>query len=220
MIGQVAPSLAGLEPAFRASAGELGLWSASRLFVNAAWEAGGAAAVVALDEDLGGDYPVLEAVARRAIAAGRAVPPPAMTALLTLLADLRRIVVVGLEADVLGPLADRMPAGVEIQALVDATFPVDDVRLRASWTPRVRLTDVGSFHHAAGGRSALVTCLYGADNFSAVVAPVWLRVHSPDVRLLFRSLIGVNVAGPRMGAYPRWLSETTPADFTDVVSAG
>lgn len=214
-----AASLSGLEPAFRACAGELGLWSAARLFVNAAWEAGGADAVTALDEDLGGDYPVLEAVAQRALAASRPLPPPGVEALVTLCADLRRVVVVGIEADVLGPLADRLPATTDIQALVDATFPVDAVRLTASWTPRVRLTDVGAFHRAAGGRSALVTCLYGADDYTAVVAPVWLRVHSPDIRLLFRSLVGVNLAGPRMGAYPRWLGETATADFTDLVAA-
>ncbi len=219
MSGSAASSLAGLEPAFRACAGELGLWSAARLFVNAAWDAGGAAAVTALDEDLGGDYPVLETVAQRALAMQRAVPPPGLAALMALCADLRRVVVVGIEADVLGPLADRLPAAIDIQALVDATFPVDAARLAASWLPRVRLTDVGAFHRAAGGRSALVTCLYGSDDYTAVVAPAWLRAHSPDIRLLFRNLVGVNLAGPRMSAYPRWLGETATSDFTDLVVA-
>lgn len=215
----VAP-LSGLEPAFRVCAGELGLWSASRLFVNAAWAAGGAAAVGALDDDLGDGFPVVDEVVRRVLAAGAPLAPPVIDTVLERCADLRRLVVVGVEADLLGPLADRLPSTVEVLALFDATFPVDPARVRAAWTPRVGLTDVGDFQGAAGGRSGLITPVYGADAFRAAVAPVWLRVHSPDVRMLFRRLIGIDVVGARMTSYPRWLGETESADFTDLVKAG
>lgn len=219
MTGAMAAPLSGLEPAFRVCAGELGLWSAARLYVNAAWAAGGAAAVAGLDDDLGGAYPVLEEVARRALERHGPVPPPGAAGVIAACADLRRIVVVGVEADVLGPLVDVLPEAVEVLAIYDATFPVDEARVRASWTPRVEIVDVGAFHRAAGGRSALLTCVYGADAFRAVVAPIWLRVHSPDVRLLFRRLIGVDLAGARMASYPRWLGETATADFTELVAA-
>ncbi|MBP7776693.1 MAG: hypothetical protein KA371_06155 [Acidobacteria bacterium] len=211
--------LSGLEPAFRVCAGELGLWSAARLFVNAAWEAGGADAVGALDDDLGGGFPVVDEVVRRVLANQAPLVPPALDAVVERAADLRRLVVVGVEADLLGPLVDRLPPAVEVFAIFDATFPVDLARVGAAWIPRVRLTNIGDFEHAAGGRSGLISPVYGADAFRAAVAPVWLRVHSPDVRLLFRRLIGVDLVGARMASYPRWLGETDSADFTDLVTA-
>jgi hypothetical protein len=195
----------------------MGLWSAARLFANAAWDAGGAAAVRALDEDLGGDYPVVEEVVRRVLAAGKRLAPPGAAAVVARCEGLRRLVVVGVEADLLGGILERLPPATEVIALFDSTFPVDAARVQASWTPRVRLEDVGSFQQAAGARSGLLTAAYGADEVRAVVAPVWLRVHSPDVRLLFRRLIGMDLVGGRMAGYPRWLGETPRDDFTDMV---
>jgi len=211
------PSLTGLDPAFRACAGELGIWSAARLFVNAAWDAGGAGAVAAVDADLGGEYPVVDDVARRVLTGHAPLPAPVVDAVLERCAGLRHLVVVGVEAALLGPLADRLPATVDIVALFDATFPIDESRVRASWTPRVRLADLASFQQAAGARSALLTPVYGADGFRAVVAPIWVRVHSPEVRPRFRRLIGVNLVGGRMAAYPRWLSDVPSLDFTDLI---
>lgn len=215
-----AAPLAGLEPAFRVCAGELGLWSASRLFVNAAWEAGGAEAVRALDDDLGDAYPVVDDAVRRVLQREAPLPVPTVEAVVERCRDLRRLVVVGVEADLLGPIVDRLPASVEVTALFDQTFPVEPARVAASWAPRVQLTDVGAFQQSAGGRSGLLTWVYGADRFRAVVAPIWLRVHSADVRLLFRRLVGVDLLGGRMASYPRWLGETETADFTDLVEAG
>jgi hypothetical protein len=200
--------LAGLEPAFRACAGELGVWSAARLFVNAAWAAGGSAAVTALDGDLGDRYPVVDDVARRVVTQQAPLASPAVDAVLERCAGLRHLVVVGVESELLGPLVDRLPDAVNVVALFDATFPIDEARVRASWTPRVRLVDLGSFQQAAGARSAMLTSVYSADAYRAVVSPVWVRAHSPDIRLLFRRLIGVNLVGARMASYPRWLAET------------
>lgn len=211
--------MSGLDPAFRACAGELGLWSAARLFVNAAWDAGGDDAVVALDEELGDGFPVLEHVAGRVRATRASLSPPRLDALIGACDGLRHVVMIGVEADILSALVARLPHDVDIVALFDATFPVDRMRVTASWAPRVRLLDLGSFQQAAGARSALVTTVYGADDFHAVVTPAWVRAHSQDVRLQFRRLIGVNIVGTRMAAYPRWLSETPRADFTTLLEA-
>jgi len=212
--------LAGLEPAFRACAGELGIWSAARLLVNAAWDAGGVPAVEALNDDLGVDYPVVDDVARRVLHGRAPLAPPAIAPVLERCAGLRHLAVIGVEAEILGPLVDRLPVEVEVVAVFDATFPIDEARVHASWAPRVRLVDLNAFQQVAGARSGLVTTVYGADDFRAAVVPAWVRAHSPDVRPLFRRLIGVNVIGARMASFPRWLSETPRADFTDMVVTG
>lgn len=212
-------ALSGLEPAFRTCAGELGMWSAARLFVNATWDAGGAQAVAALNDDLGDDYPVFDEVARRILDGHAPLAAPNIDAVVERCADLRRIVLVGVESEILGPLVDRLPADIELATLFDTTFPIDEARVRASWSSRVRLVDFGTFQYAAGARSALLTAVYGADAFHAAVVPTWARAHSPDVRPLFRRLMGVNLIGTRMASYPRWLSETPCADFTDLIDA-
>lgn len=211
--------MSGLVPAFQQSAGELGLWSAARLFVNAAFAAGGLEAIQTIDDALGDDHPVLEHVAQQALTTQAPVAPPPLDAVIDRCAGLRRIVVVAIEAEVLAVLVERLPADVDLIAIPDTMFPADRARLEASWTPRVRLTDLGAFQGAGGARSALLTPVYGADDFHAVVTAAWVRAHSRDVRLQFRRLIGVNLVGPRMAAYPRWLSETDRADFTDLVEA-
>lgn len=209
--------MSGLAPAFHQSAGELGLWSAARLFVNAAFAAGGLDAVRSVDDALGDDHPVLEHVAQRALQTRMPVPSPLLDGVIARCAGLRRLVMVGIEAEVLGGVIERLPADVDIVAIPDTMFPADRDRLVASWTPRVRLTDLGVFQAAGGARSALLTPVYGADDFHAVVTAAWVRAHSRDVRLQFRHLIGVNLVGARMAAYPRWLSETDRADFTELL---
>ncbi len=204
MTPEATTPLSGFEPAFRTCAGELGVWSAARLFVNAAWAAGGETAVEALHDDLGLRYPVVDDVARRVLTVRAPLGPPRVDGVLARCEGLRALVVVGVEAALLGPV-------------FDSTFPVDATRVQASWAPRVRLADLASFQRAAGSRSALVTPVYGADVFRAVVAPIWVRAHGPEVRLQFRRLIGVNLVGPRMAAYPRWLIDTPADDFTDLV---
>ncbi|MCC7181117.1 MAG: hypothetical protein IT177_22250 [Acidobacteria bacterium] len=217
MTPEATTPLSGFEPAFRTCAGELGVWSAARLFVNAAWAAGGETAVEALHDDLGLRYPVVDDVARRVLTVRAPLGPPRVDGVLARCEGLRALVVVGVEAALLGPVVDSLPPQVDVVALFDSTFPVDATRVQASWAPRVRLADLASFQRAAGSRSALVTPVYGADVFRAVVAPIWVRAHGPEVRLQFRRLIGVNLVGPRMAAYPRWLIDTPADDFTDLV---
>ncbi len=193
------------------------MWSTARLFVHAAWDAGGAEAVTALDDDLSGDFPVVDAVVHRVLATGGPLPTPDVRPLVERCRGLRRLLVVGVEAAILSPLLAALPDEVEVFVLLDGTFAVDLGRMKASWTPRATLLDLGALSQAAGSRSGLLTAIYGADDFRAVVVPTWVRLHGPDVRMLFRRLVGVNVLGPRMASFPRWLTETARDDFTDVV---
>jgi hypothetical protein len=207
---------AGLENignAFRRCIGELGMWSASRLFVDTARTHGGDEAVAELRATLGAEFPVLDVVASSTGVAAVADGAPVAE----LCRELRRLVIVGLESNCLAPLVARLPASLEIVLILDSTFPIDVERVRASWSDRVTLTDLASFQRFAGTRSALLTTVYGADGYHAVVSRLWLRLHGEDVRTQFRSLIGWNVIGGAMRRYPRWLVETNVADFTDIV---
>lgn len=204
--------LGGLAAAFRRCVGELGMWSASTLFVRTAARRGGAAAVDQLREELGVEFPVLDVVATQPTA-----PLLALDTVLARCAGLERLLVVGLEADCLEPLLDRLPPAVQVRLLLDTTFPVDEARLDAGWGARVGRTDLASFQRFAGARSAMLTTIYGSDGFRAVVPRVWMRCHGDDVRTQFARLIGWNVLGGPMSRYPRWLTETEVSDFTDLV---
>lgn len=212
-------ALLGIEPAFLSCVGELGMWSAARMFVNATWEAGGAEAVRGpLLDTLGSQFPVISELGARACDTGAPIAAPSPAGVLALCQGLRRLVVIGVEAAALGPLVDALPPALEIALVVDTGFPIDEARLRAAWTPRVQLTSLGEFQRHAGAYSALLTAVYGANDFHAAVCPAWPRVHSPDVRTQFRRLIGWDLMGSLMSSYPRWMVETARADFTDWVA--
>lgn len=204
--------LQGLSAAFRRCVGELGMYSASRLFVSTAAARGGAEAVDALCEAMGAEFPVLDVVASRIEA-----PRPTLVELSARTAGLDRLVVVGLEADCLEALLQRLPPSVQVLLLPDTTFPMDEARVDAAWGDRVGRTDLASFQRFAGAHSAMLTTVYGSDGFRAVVPRVWMRCHGDDVRTQFSRLIGWNVLGGAMSRYPRWLIETDVSDFTDLV---
>lgn len=206
-------SLEGLAPAFRRCVGELGMWSASSLFVATARAAGGEAGVAALEEALGSEFPVLEQVALGFAA------PDVTEEVAASCVGLRRLVVVGIESDCLAPLLARLPRTVAVALILDPTFPVDLDRLRAGWGHQVELTDLAAFQRFSGTKSALLTTVYGTDGFRAAVARVWLRCHGDDVRSQFGRLIGWNVLGATMDRFPRWLVETDIDDFTDLIGA-
>lgn len=188
------------------------MWSASTLFVRTAARRGGAGAVEQLREALGVEFPVLDVVATQPTGA-----LGALDGVLARCAGLERLLVVGLEADCLEPLLERLPPAVQVRLLLDTTFPVDEARLDAGWGARVGRTDLSSFQRFAGARSAMLTTIYGSDGFRAVVPRVWMRCHGDDVRTQFARLIGWNVLGGPMSRYPRWLTETEVSDFTDLV---
>ncbi len=165
MTPEATTPLSGFEPAFRTCAGELGVWSAARLFVNAAWAAGGETAVEALHDDLGLRYPVVDDVARRVLTVRAPLGPPRVDGVLARCEGLRALVVVGVEAALLGPVVDSLPPQVDVVALFDSTFPVDATRVQASWAPagtvtrdrpRVRfLAPLGALATASDSRTAV-----------------------------------------------------------------
>lgn len=163
---------------------------------------------------LGAEFPVLEVVALT-----EGARPEGIEAAVAACVGLSRLLVVGLEVDCLGPLLERLPAALRVGLLLDTTFPADLGRIEASWGPRVSLLDLGNFQRLAGPRSGLLCTVYGADRFRAVVPRVWMRCHGDDVRAQFARLIGWNVLGGLMSTYPRWLTETDVADFTELVGA-
>lgn len=208
-------ALAGLAPAFRRCVGELGMWSASTLFLRTARQRGGPDAVAALREALGAEFPVLDVLAEE-----QAPPRSALPDVLACCAGLERLLVIGLEADCMAPLLAGLAPSTEVILLLGTTFPVDEARVDAAWGAALRRTDLASFQRFAGPRSATLTTVYGSDGFRAAVPRVWVRCHGDDVRTQFARLIGWNVLREPMSRYPRWLVETDVADFTDLLGGG
>lgn len=209
---------AALLDAFAVCAAELGMFSASRVFLRElAREGGGRAREVA--DALSARYPVLDAMAARALARGEVAalePEPVVRAL----RGHRRIVFVGIEADCLEALLPRLGREQRVALVPDIALEIDVGRVRANLPGDLELLDLGTFQRWAGRTSALVTTVYGADGFRATVCQAWLRAHGPDVRTRFRSIVGWNVLGPKMNAYPLWLADTDAADFTELVTVG
>jgi hypothetical protein len=211
--------LRGVESAFRVCVGELGMWSATRLFIESGRRAQGDAGVARVREALAPEFPVVEELTREGAGAAPYRRACAVDALVERLTGHERILLVGMEAELVCALLARLRRDVSIHLLLDSTFPRDEQRLRASWSSSLAFVGLDDFQSVAGARTALVTPVYGADDYRAVVLPLWMRVHGVDVRFQFRTLVGVNLLGARMQVYPRWLVETDTGDFTDLVSA-
>jgi hypothetical protein len=212
--------------AFALAAGELGMLSAARLFVREASAAGGDDAVAAVRASLAPSFPVFDAVASRALAHDP-VPQPDLDSVCAVLEGCARVLFVGLEVECLEPLVRRLRAStsdLRVGVVLDMNLPFDEARVRANLEALepggVQMVRLSEFQRFSGRRSALITPVYGSDGFRAVVCSSWVRIHGPDARTQFRALIGWDVLGAPLQAYPRWLSETSAADFTSFVPAG
>ncbi|MBI1949211.1 MAG: hypothetical protein HYS27_26225 [Deltaproteobacteria bacterium] len=210
--------------AFALVAGELGMLSAARLFVNEAEAAGGHGAIGDLKAALGSAFPVLDAVAGRALA-DDPVRAPSITPVVEALAGCTRVLFVGLEVDCVEPVARALAAQVPsatVGVILDMNLPHDEARVRANLEAvgerGVSLVPLTSFQRFSGHKSALVTAIYGTDGFRAAVCSSWVRIFGPDARTQFRSLLGWNLLGAPLNEYPRWLSETSASDFTELIS--
>ncbi|MCC6551617.1 MAG: hypothetical protein IT372_01175 [Polyangiaceae bacterium] len=205
-----------LGQAFHASAAELGMCSASRLFVRELAGAGGDELVRAARDQLGRDYPVFDFVAERFLEDHRELlvdPGPPAAAL----DGIGRLVVVGIEADFLDALVPRLE-GAEIGLVTDgAGMEPDFRRVLANYGDRVEPVGLADIQRWAGRRSALLTYVYGTLGDTVHVGATWLRVSGPDVRTQFRSLVGWDIFGRPMLIYPRWLVGTSGADFSHTV---
>lgn len=205
----------GLDQAFRMAAAELGMCSAARLFVRELAAEGGPPLVAEARDLLGRAYPVLDFVAACAIE-GAPETPADPGPVLSALAGITRLLVVGIEADFLDALEPRLE-GVEIGLLAEVGGLAADLRrVLANYGGRVRAVGLDDFQSWAGRRSALLTFVYGTDGHVAHVQGAWLRVSGPDVRTQFRSLVGWDILGRPLDVYPRWLVETHREDFSEL----
>lgn len=210
----------GLDAGFLVAATELGMASASRLFVAEVSALHGDPGIEALRDALGRDYPVLDYVASAHLEA-RALPPPDPAPALAALGPLRRLLVVGVEADALDALVAALPADTAIGiAMGGGGLEPDADRVAANYGGRIEVVALGAWTRWAGARSGLLTFVYGTDGQQAFVVPAYLRLVGPDVRAAFRALIGWDVLGGAPRLHPRFLAGASIADFSSVVSPG
>ena len=207
----------GLDQALTAVSGELGMACASWIFVRAVARCAGDEGVNALAESVGGEFVVLDAVARGWLAGARE-PDTDPSRVVDAIGNATRLVVVGLEAHFLDRLLAKLPERVKVALVTHSPFPVDWQRVLDNYVGRVERVDLDTFQHWAGGKSALLTFAYGHTEERAAVLPLWLRACGNDVRVQFRSLIAWNVLASPLNLYPRRLVEVETIDmFTHVV---
>jgi len=208
--------VAGLEQSFRLAASELGMCDAAWRFASDVEAVGGEALLRAARDAHGRTFPVLDAVFAKKLAGGLGSVDPGPVA--AACAELKRLVVVGLEARWLDALLAALPARLEVGLLPSSALPGDTARMMSNLPERVSLVGLDRFQRFAGPRSGLLTFVYGASASSAFVLPEWVRVQGPDVRAQFRSFIGWNLLGAPPEAYPRWLIEVPRESFTHLVA--
>lgn len=201
--------------AFSVAMGELGFCSTAWLFVREVAAHGGNPLVQALREKLGRTYPVLDAVAADWLDGHRA-PAIAFDQVLSACEGLTRLLVVGIEADFLDAIIPVLPTA-SIGLLRYSLMEVDWERTISNYGDRVTLVDLAAVSDWAGRRSGLLTFLYGHDGHITHVRPAWLRLIGRDIQTQFRTIIGWNVLRSSLFVYPRWLAETSLADFSEVV---
>jgi hypothetical protein len=207
----------GLSQAFAAVAGELGMVTASWLFVRAVARCTGEQGVASLADRVGGSFPVLDAVARGWLEGSREphIDPASMV---EALGSATRVVVVGMEASLIDVLVPRLSPDVKIAIVSHSQFSVDWDRVLDNYGGRVEKVDLDTFQTWAGRTSALVTFAYGRHGSRVAVFPLWLRVCGTDVRSQFRALIAWDALGAPLRLYPRWLVEIEGDSFTHFVA--
>lgn len=204
-----------LQQAFRTAASELGMASAAWLFASEAAAVQGDSAVAALRDDLGRQWPVLDAICA-AWLKGQRRPQAGADDVLPALAGAARLVVVGVESCWLDVLLAALPADIPV-GLVQHGDPVTHwARVADNYPGRVKLLQLADFQTWAGPRSVLMTFVYGQSHQQVYVLPSWLRVCGPDVRLQFRALLGWRVLAAPLDVYPRWLVAAGADTFTDL----
>lgn len=208
-------SIQGIGRAFHAAAGELGMLTTSRMVVDEVHAESGAAGVAELRATLGRSYAVLDAVASARLA-DEPVPRPDPRPVVAALAGATSLLVVGPEADALDGLVPAL-GGLRIGLLASSELEVDWARCAASYGPSAEVVPAADWARWAGRRAALLTFLYGRRAATTFVVPAWLRMNGPDVRTVFRTVLGWDVLVRAPDVYPRWLAETSVRDFTTVV---
>ena len=202
--------------AFHVAAAELGMCSASWLFVGEIAAELGESAIGELRDVLGRSFPILDAVAE-AWTRGERAPRIDTSQVLAACAGSAELVIVGLEALFLDELIPRLERKTAVTLLANLGADANWERVIANYAGRVETADLSSFQRKAGRRSALLTFLYGARGESSWADPSWQRVIGPDVRTQFRTIIGWDVLGDVMYLYPRFMVESPIRDFSHVI---
>jgi hypothetical protein len=210
----------GLEGAFAAVAGELGMATTSWLFVRAVARSAGDEAVLELADRLGQEFTALDSIARGWLEGVRE-PKVDPEAVLDALGKATRVVVVGIEATFLDALLERSGDRFKVALVAHSPFAVDWNRVLDNYAhfggDRVERVDLDTFQHWAGGKSALLTFAYGRQDEHSAVLPLWFRACGADVRSQFRALVAWDVLGTERLLYPRWLASVETASFTHFV---
>ena len=204
-----------LQQAFRIAASELGMASAAWLFVRETAAVEGDVGVEALRDDMGRQWPVLDAVCAGWLA-GTHSPTVNAQDVLPPLQGISRLVLVGHEALWLDALVAVLPSSTRIGLLQHGDPLAHWPRVVANHGQRVELLQLADFQSWAGPRSVLMTFVYGQAQEQIFVLPTWLRVAGADVRLQFRALLGWRVLDAHMDVYPRWLVAADIHTLTDL----
>lgn len=204
-----------LQQAFRIAASELGMASAAWLFVRETAAVEGEAGVATLRDDMGRQWPVLDAVCAGWLA-GLQQPVVDAQDVLDPLEGVTRLVLVGFEALWMDALVATLPASTRIGLVQQGDPHTNWQRVVANQGGRVELLQLSDFQSWAGPRSVLMTFVYGQTQEQVFVLPTWLRVAGADVRLQFRSLLGWRVLNAPLDVYPRWLVAADINTLTDL----
>ena len=175
----------GIGDAFHLAAGELGMASASWLFIKEVADVGGAEAVLALRDALGREFPVLDAVAEEWIGGARD-PRTDPGFVLDACRGATKLVVVGLESAFLDALVPRL-GDTALVLVQQSSFEPDWSRVLANLGPHATGADLAGFQ-AHGGRSS-VTAFRGSSP----------RCSSPIRSRMVRSSSSAMSIRPRVG---------------------
>ncbi|MFO0562247.1 MAG: hypothetical protein U0269_29800 [Polyangiales bacterium] len=201
---------------FVVAAQELGMFSASALFLREVASRGGSPAIDALRSAIGTEFPVFDAMAERWNARSGLL---AVDAALRALRGASRVLVAGFDADPLDALVDGLPSAVRVGLVADVGELCGDLsRTLANYDGRVERVELSAMPLWAGRKSALLAFVYGIDEHeTAYTSLAWLRTQGPDVRTQFRSLIGWNLLGAAPSIHPRWVVASSVDEFSEIV---
>lgn len=215
MTSEILPT--GLRQAFLLAASELGMCSASWLFTQEIFEEVGDVGVNALRDELGREFPVLDAICGSWME-GKRQPTISTKDALDQLAGASRVLFVGHESLWLDPLVVSLTEA-KLGLLTHSIFKPDWDRLLGNYQGRVEPVLMSDFQEWAGSRSALVTFVYGLGHETAFVLPTWVRITGVDVKAQFRTLLGWSVLSDPPVVYPRWLVEAPQTLFSEVLTS-
>lgn len=204
-----------LVQSFATAAGELGMVSASRLFIRTCAAHGGTQAVADLKHQVGAAFPILDTAAQDFLERGQ-LPAIPIDHAVGLLAQVATVVVVGFESEPLDLLAAALTRQ-RLLVLTHAALPGDWERMLANYRGSVAAVDLDGILDHAGPDSALLCFVTGRQEQTVYVPSAWLRVHGPDTRTVFARLVGWNLLPFPFERYPRWQAEVPADDFTDMI---